>query len=340
MDVIQLTKEYEGAYEAFLEKHSHALFYYSLKFKKFLEDLLKCEPNYLIAVEHGEIRGAFPMMSKHGKYGYVFNSLPFYGSNGGIIADDEETFSLLVEAYHQLLYEEPVATATVISNPLIENNCSKMKHHVVDERISQFTELSFEEKPAEELMAKIEPTARTNVRKAMRNGIEVGIDNNNLEFLRKVHGDNMRALDGKPKPDEFFELIDRHFKAGKDYSLYIAKWKQEPISALLLFYYNGIVEYYLPAIVEKFRSYQPLALTIYRAMIEAWHQGFRFWNWGGTWLTQERLYRFKKKWGAKEKRYLYYTYVKNEEIYHCQKEELLEHYGNFFVIPFSELRRG
>lgn len=338
MEVIPLTKKYENGYEVFLQKHSCALFYHSLKFKKFLENLLKCEPKYLIVLEYGEIKGVLPMMGKHGKYGYVFNSLPFYGSIGGIIADDGEAFSLLVHAYHRLLDEEPVATSTVISNPFVEDSYTKVRYHLVDERIGQFTELSFKEKPEAELTAKIEPTARRNVRKAIENGIEVVIDNDNLDFLRKVHRDNMQAIQGRPKSDEFFALLGRHFVAGEDYNLYIATCKQKPIAALLIFYYNGIVEYYIPAIIEKFRSYQPLSLIIFKVMIDAWHQGFKLWNWGGTWLTQEGVYRFKKKWAAKEKRYFYYTYVKNENVYRSRMEELTEDYGNFFVIPYSELR--
>ena len=340
MEAIQLTKEHEGVYEAFLQRHPYALFYYSLKFKKFLEDLLKCESKYLVVIERGEMKGVFPMMKKEGEYGSVYNSLPFYGSHGGIIADDEETFFLLARTYNRLLDEELVTTSTVISNPFIENTCLKLKHHIVDERISQFTELSFIEKPEEELISKIESTARRNVRKATATGIEVRVDNNCIEFLRRIHEENMQAVHGKPKPKEFFSLIGKHFKSGQDYHLYIATWKQEPVAALLLFYYNGIVEYYIPAIVEKFRSYQPLALIIYRAMIDAWHRGFKLWNWGGTWVTQEGVYRFKKKWAAREKRYFYYTYVKNEQIYHCRKEELVKEYENFFVIPFSEIRGG
>ncbi|MEM5777471.1 MAG: peptidoglycan bridge formation glycyltransferase FemA/FemB family protein [Candidatus Aenigmatarchaeota archaeon] len=341
MKIILLEKNLEDKYENFLLKHSESLVYYSIKFKEFLKEVLDCEEEYLLAIENNEIRGVLPLMKRRGKYGYVYNSLPFYGSNGGIIADNKEAFSYLINQYNNLIENSNIGSAVIISNPLYNREYySSIRYDIIDERIGQFTELSFNNDAETELMSKIDSSARRNVKKAFKIGIKVEIDNTQFEFLKKTHYDNMKAINGKAKPQKFFNLVTKYFEEGKDYNLYVALLDGKPIAGLLLFYYNKIVEYYIPAIVQEFRSYQPLALIIYQAMVDAFKKGYDLWNWGGTWLTQEGVYRFKKKWGAKEIEYFYYIKINNKDIYTSTKEEIQKEYDNFFVIPFDKLKNG
>ena len=72
-------------------------------------------------------------------------------------------------------------------------------------------------------------------------------------------------------------------------------------------------------------------------MLDAINFNFRIWNWGGTWLSQEGVYRFKNRWNSNNIEYRYMTYLNNKDILKASKEELLEEYKNFYVCPFSEL---
>jgi hypothetical protein len=339
MEIRQLTEEWEPAYEAFVQEHPFSLLYYSLRYKDFLEKLLGCQAQYLVAVDGARIRGVFPMMRKAGKYGDVYNSLPFYGSHGGILADGKESSRLLSGAYDEFLDREPLVAATVISNPLTGQDDLPLRHHLLDERISQMTEIPLDGDVENKILGTVEPSARRNIKKALGTGIEVAVENDQIDFLMSVHKATMQAMSGRAKPDTFFRLVGDCFEAGRDYDLYVARLKQEAVAALLVFYYNRVVEYFVPATVGEFRSFQPLAVIIYKAMVDASRKGLKLWNWGGTWLTQQGVYRFKKKWSAHERRYFYYTFVKNQEIYHCRPEELLAEYGHFFVLPFYTLRK-
>ena len=104
---------------------------------------------------------------------------------------------------------------------------------------------------------------------------------------------------------------------------------------LLVLYYNKTVEYFTPAIVEENRTDQPLPMIIYQAMCDAVKKGFKYWNWGGTWLTQDGVYAFKKKWGSVDLPYYYYTYIFNKDILQLNKDEVLKNYENYFVYPFD-----
>lgn len=340
MEIKILEKGLFKKYNDFLHACPGSLFYYSLKYKGFLEQLLDCESSYLLAVDHDTIHGVFPLMRKKGNLGIVYNSLPFYGSNGGIISRSPGVFRLLKEEYNRLILKEPVAAATMIENPLLNNDYSGLSHDMTEKRIGQWTPLPVSSDPEEELMNRFESSARRNIRRALKSGVKAGIDSFMMDFLMEVHTRNMAAIGGKAKSADFFGFIDRHFEAGKDYNIYVARLGDTPVSALLLFYFNLTVEYFIPVTLDRYRSLQPLALLIYQAMIDASQRGFQWWNWGGTWLTQEGVYRFKKKWGAIDKEYTYYIKVNNEEIYKKTKEELLRSYDNFYVIDFRRLKRG
>lgn len=165
--------------------------------------------------------------------------------------------------------------------------------------------------------------------------MSVHVDNTAIDFLMHTHQANMQRIGGRSKSDAFFELFPQHFVADKDYAIYVAECGGQRVAALLLFYYNDAVEYYVPAISHDYREQQPLALVVFQAMVESVARGCRVWNWGGTWLSQDGVYKFKKKWGTSEKEYLYYTHIGNDDLCRASPDELMTEYGNFFVIPFS-----
>ena len=73
-------------------------------------------------------------------------------------------------------------------------------------------------------------------------------------------------------------------------------------------------------------------------MLDAIEHGYKNWNWGGTWLSQEGVYNFKKKWGTSDYPYYYYTKIFNEELLTLSPDYLVNNYRGFFVLPFSKLK--
>lgn len=328
----------EHEYEKFLLSREEGLFYYSIKYKKFLESILNCESDYVLAInDEGGIEGVLPLMFRKGKYGTVVNSLPFYGSNGGILASSEEAFDLLKDYYNDLISRNEIACSNYITNPLADNS-KGVKHNLTDKRIGQWTYIGYENSVEERLWESFKSSARRNIRKALKENVEVKIDNKALDFLYKVHHDNISSIGGKPKDKKFFESIPDYFIEGKDYNVYVAFLNGKPISALLLFYYNKVVEYFVPATIHEYRSVQALPLIVYTAMIDANAKGYKWWNWGGTWLSQEGVYRFKKKFGAQDKEYKYMINLNNQRLLECKTDELLSEYSGFYTVPFDRLR--
>lgn len=319
----------DAAVEAFIRTQPAALFYHSSSYRQLLVEHLGCEDRTLVARDGGAVRGVMPLLFRDG----VYNSLPYYGSNGGVLATGDEAASALVAAYDALAVGSDTVSATVIENPF-GAVAPAPAHTLVDERIAQFTDLRGDP------MARAESSARRNVRRAEAAGITVRIDPDALQRLYELHDANIRALGGRPKQRAFFDLVGTRLREGDEWRLFAAYRNGEMVAGLLLFYFGTTVEYFTPAIDHRHRAEQPLAAILAEAIPDAAERGFERWNWGGTWLSQESLLRFKRKWGAEERRYRYFVQLNRDELLDETPESLRERFGDFFVLPYSALRHG
>ena len=176
------------------------------------------------------------------------------------------------------------------------------------------------------------------VRKALKSDIEIKIDNDQWDFLKSTHVENMRKINGKRKSEDFFENIKTLFEKGKDYNIYVAQKDNKIIAAMLVLYFRKTIEYYMPVIDSEYRSLQPLSLVISIAMIDGSKRGFEKWNWGGTWESQEGVYRFKSRWNTVDYKYHYMVYINKEEVYKYSIKLMERHYKGFYLIPYDKLK--
>ena len=340
MRVTILTEDKHLAYEEFVKSHPAALIYYSIKFKTFLEKQTNSEALYLIAIdENDEIQGVLPIMVKDGNIGKILNSLSYYGSNGGILSKKDAAKNLLIDKYIELVNSGQYIAATLISNPLdLDYPYDRIINDEIDVRVGQLTNICCNINSLDELMIRFDSKTRNMIRKAIKSDVIVNIENNQFDFLRDTHFDNMKSIGGLAKESSFFQNVLDTFEAGIDYNVFVARINEVPVAATFVFYYGKVVEYYTPVIVKEYRSLQPLSLVISTAMLNASRAGFEWWNWGGTWKSQAGVYDFKSKWGTEDKEYVYYVSILNKELYFHPKDELLKQYSGFYVLPFSSLK--
>jgi hypothetical protein len=290
---------------------------------------------YRLAFRGDEIVGILPVLACDSKLGSVLNSLPFFGSNGGILAADAEAETALLSDYERLSRASETAAATWIAHPFRAQPAPT--HDCEDERIAQWTMLP-DGGGRDAVLALAESSARRNFAKAERLGVTVTETAFALPFLEEIHRANILAIGGRPKPNSLFEELPRTMEFGRDWTLYVASLDGHPIAALLLFMAARTVEYVMPAIVESERHAQATAALLVTAMVDAAQRGYKIWNWGGTWLTQDNVYRFKRKWGASEQRYKYYVSLNDRSLLQRTPAELLAKWPLFFVVPFGLLK--
>lgn len=338
MHIEVLSPNYAKRYEAFILEQPTTLLYHSWSYQSLLLNLLKCRQQSLLALnEQGGILAALPLMAMDGPLGTVLNSLPFYGSNGGIIGKDYNARAELLFSYNKIVCAHGIAASTIIENPLSPENTDGVVYDTTDERIGQFTPLPSVMDKEAALMQLFHYKTRNMIRKAQRLGVEVVVDNEAMSFLVAVHEENMRAISALPKSKDFFDSLPRYFRRGQDYRLYMARLNGEPVAAVLVFFYNKTVEYFTPVLRKEYRDSQALSAAIFRAMCDAASLGYAWWNWGGTWRSQKGLYRFKSRWGTQDFTYRYFTTVRNPLLLNADRAELLAAYPSFFTVPFSAL---
>jgi CelD/BcsL family acetyltransferase involved in cellulose biosynthesis len=333
--VEQLGPGAEPAYRDFVAQAPGALVYHSLAYRDLLMEHLGCHQEYLVAIDGGGVRGVLPLLWTGDERARVYNSLPFYGSHGSVLADDPEAEAALIAAYDERAMAETTLAATMVSNPFAARRPPTPAHNLTDERISQVTHLPADERALLEL---IEASARRNIRKAQRAGIVAAADPAQLPAVGEIHRENIAGIGGRPKDPGFFAAVPRHFQAGTEFDVYVARLGEQVIAGLLMFYFGGTVEYFTPAVDHDHRSDQPLALVLMEAMPAAARRGYRRWNWGGTWTSQDGVYRFKRKWGAQDGRYRYYVQLNDQAVLDASPDELQARFGHFYVVPFSALR--
>jgi hypothetical protein len=345
MRIVPLEPGLEPAWREFVLRRSNSLFYASLEYRDLVARVLGATPHYFVAMHGQEVRGVLPTFAAtDAVFGTVLNSLPYYGANGGILTDGSaEVGQALLGAYLELEHALGCAASTLIASPYdgaLDIYEKDLACTFRDSRVGQLTPLPRGSARAEEdLFSIYDESARRNVRKARKSGVTYRESNSeeDLRFLHRTHRDNILQVGGLPKDWSFFETVPETVSMAS-WSVWVAEKDCEPIAALLLFRFNSTVEYYTPAVVEAFRPLQALALLVHEAMCEAARGGFKWWNWGGTWASQEGVYRFKKKWGAHDKPYYYYCRLTDQRILASNREALLSAFPGFFVVPFDKLQ--
>lgn len=339
MRIETLTHHLTDQYETFLLAQPESLLYQSSRYQNLLIDLLGCRQESILALdETGNIQAALPLMAKDGFLGTVVNSLPYFGSNGGLIGNNSTARCALITAYNKIIETPSMAASTLIENPLAPGSLDGIVCDLIDERIGQLTPLPTSNNKESVLMHSFHYKTRNMIRKAEKLGVKVAVDNDAMPFLMAVHEENMREIGGTAKSQLFFYALPKYFRPGKDYRLYVAQLDGNLIAAVLVFYYNQTAEYYTPVVRKEYRGSQALSVTIFHAMCDAADLGYAWWNWGGTWLAQEGVYRFKSRWGTQVRPYRYSTRVLNPDILKANKMQLLAAYPSFFTVPFSALR--
>lgn len=349
-EITTLRPEREPDYAALLQRAPQALFYHGLRYRAFLQELLHdARDHYLLAYEHGRLTAAFPAFLKHGPLGVVVNSLPFYGSHGSIVAAPEASapaLRALLQAFDDLCARHAAICSTIVANPLAADPglFDGYPADYVDLRIGQFTPLPRAASAAQAEQALLEmlhPKTRNSVRKGARAGFATGHtgDAATLRALHALHQENIRRIGGLPKPWRVFAAIGRHFAYDRDYRVYVAREADgRLVSALLVFYFKAMVEYFTPATLESHRPFQPLSHLIFVAMRDAVvERGATCWNWGGTWPSQQGVYLFKSRWGTRDLPYHYYIreYPAKGRLRGIGREQLVPGYPFFYTIPFA-----
>jgi hypothetical protein len=339
IEIARVEASDEEAWDAFLRAQPGALFSHSIAYRNLLVSELGCEPEYLVAREGGEIRGALPLMWCGDGGERICNSLPYYGSHGGPVTRDAAAARALIEAWNERACDPSTLASTMIENPFLDSPAPAPVHELTAERFTQCTELPPGGDEAA-VMALISSEARNNVRRAARRGVTVELDDDALDAVQAIHEETMAGFGAPPKSGRFFAAIPGELRAGKDFDVWIARVEGELAAALLVIRFNGISEYFASGTRAGFRRHDPHAALVFAALVHEARRGSSRWNWGGTRDGMDGVFRFKRKWGSRAGRYRYFVHLNDSSLKDGTSEELVARFPGFYVLPFAALRSG
>lgn len=336
---------------SFFKECQNDLIYYTPEYLSFLEDLI---PNidvcyYCLSNLDHKIFALMPIAKKTiGGKGTIVNSLPFYGSHGGVLflndnQDKAKIQKLIIEEILNDIQDENILSITIVENPFQPFDASEMNllgFEVIDNRLGQFKNIKLElynQNFDYDLLMSFHSKTRNVVRKGLTFNAEFSeqIDDNTIDWLQSVHEKSILKLNGKFKTKEVFKTLLEHFPSPKNSRLFICKIDNKNIAGVLVLVFNETVEYFTPVIEEEYKSTQLLSSLIYETMKTLSKEGYKLWNWGGTWESQEGVYRFKDRFGGYTIPYRYFSLIKNQSIKEIDKDILASDFNFFYSYKFN-----
>jgi hypothetical protein len=330
--------------DEFVLSHPNGLIYYRPCFLRFLRDLSEhLSVAYLVCRSREAIEAIFPVAVSESGSKRILNSLPFYGAHGGALVQsgprEVQVAAALQNEFFRFFNARGGCAYTIVQNLFTDNIGPTLDEftYYQEERIGQVSFLEPSKTAIEGLLAGFHQKTRNAARKALKSGFHIRRLRlaDALEDLQRTHAENMAQIGGRAKPLDVFAKLDSAL--GASASSYIASKNGRAAAYLLLLYSGDTVEYFTPAIVDEFKSEQPLTALIVEAMMDAAATGYKRWNWGGTWPSQDGVYRFKSRFGAQDFPYRYQVGVRDSDLLRESKERLTANFPYFFVVPYSVL---
>jgi hypothetical protein len=332
----------------FIQKNEFALVYYTPDYLLFLESISPKSEIYYLCVtnENDKILGLIPVaqLSNETK-GTIINSLPFFGSHGGVLFDDKvelknEILKLLINEISNI--KNDLLSITIIENPFNLMDESIMKDcdfECIDKRLGQFKFL-FPNEEINVIGEKLMDSFHSKTRNAIRKGstfspkIKECYLNDTIRWIQKVHEKSISKINGSFKTIGDFENLFKFFPSPSMSRIFIAELNNEPVAGLIVLLYKNTVEYFTPVIEEEYKHTQLLSKLIFEIMIILSHEGYEIWNWGGTWESQKGVYRFKERFGSITKTYRYFNREIDNNIRQLSKKNLDNHFKYYYAYKF------
>ena len=178
----------DAIFQSYMLQNHNTLIYSSPNFINLVTSHLNAEPNWVVARKGSEILGILPYIVKSGPLGPIYNSLAYYGSNGGVIQkhENDQIKRDIIEKFFSQAKLEESASATIITNPLEQDADlyeEVTQYDCRDERIGQITHLPQDNDP-DNLIKLFQAPRPRNIRRALKEGVSINIGHTeSLDFL-------------------------------------------------------------------------------------------------------------------------------------------------------------
>ncbi len=291
-------------WDDFVENSSTATFFHKAGWKEVIESAFGHKTYFLYAEKQGKITGILPLVHiKSLLFGNALSSCAFC-VYGGIIADDEQSYTELDNKACELAKELGVdhlemrnRTQTSPDRPYKELYVTFRKELDEDE---------------EKNMLAIPRKQRAVIRKGIKAGLVSEIDQN-IERFYQAYSESVRNLGTPVFSKKYFVILKQVFKEQCEVLTVVNK-EGQLIASVMNFYFKDEVLPYYGGGTQYARSVQGNDFMYWEVMRRAVAKGIKIFDYGRS-KEGTGSYRFKKHWGFEPKPLFYEFYlVKSDSI--------------------------
>ena len=286
MQIIPATSKDKDKWDTYVRNHPEGSPFHLFAWHDAVVKSFGHHSYYYLALENDIIIGILPLFQlKSFLFGNIISSVPF-GAYGGILADSDESFMLLLEKAKDLTRD---CGADYLELKFFDSKECGL--HETGLHYAFIKELSSEH---DENMKAIPRKQRAMVRKGMKSGLTSHEGNQHLDDFYSVFARNVHQLGTPVYPKKWFQALLDEF--GPDADLMIIKHENKTISGVLsLFYGNTVLPYYAGSLIE-YREYAPNDFQYWELMRRAVDRGCSYFDFGRSKLDSGH-FSFKKHWG-------------------------------------------
>ena len=133
----------------------------------------------------------------------------------------------------------------------------------------------------EELLGKMHPKGRYNIKLAGKKGVEI-VEETDVENFYPILQETCLRDGFNPNPKEFYQTFLSELSKKKKAKLYMAYYHGKPIAGVLNTYFKNTAIYYYGASSNQYRNLMAPYLLQWHAILEAKQDGYKFYDFLGT----------------------------------------------------------
>jgi FemAB-related protein (PEP-CTERM system-associated) len=289
MNVRVATEKDCSTWDAYVSAQNECVNYHRWAWKRVIEQAFGWRGFYLMAEENGECAGILPLVWLNSKlFGSLLCSVPFF-SSAGLTAD--------APAAREGLLAEALRIARDVKAKYVElrhRGATKVPWPSKTNKVTLECDIF---PTAEENMQHLSTKMRTNVRRALKSGLEV--QSGGKELLSDFYGVfslKMRDLGTPVYSRRFFEAIFHHFPG--ESSICLIRHQGKTVAGGLLTGYKHTIEANWSAASPKAMNLRPNMFLFWQMLCTSGANGYRIFDFGRS-TVGSGTYEFKQQWNTR-----------------------------------------
>ena len=273
-------------WDAYVRNHREGSIFHTMGWRTAITRAFGHPSFYFFVEDAGKIKGVLPLVQlKSRLFGNILSSVPF-AAYGGPLADDEQTFSLLMDQARKVAAE--------LNCDYLDLKFQHQKKTGLPGTNLYWTFIKELSSDHDHNMLSIPRKQRAMVRKGMGAGLQARYSAEFLPQFYDIYAENVQRMGTPVYSRKWFATLLEVF--GDAAELMVLEHQGRIVSGVLSFYYNNTVLPYYAASRMEARKYAPNDFQYWELMRHAVERGCTFFDYGRS-KTDTGPFHFKKHWG-------------------------------------------